>query len=49
MFEDDTNISASAESVDVFGDKLNSDLSNIYQRLVANKLTLNISKTQLFI
>jgi hypothetical protein len=46
MFEDDTNICASAESVDEFGAKLNSDLSNIYQWLVANKLILNISKTE---
>jgi hypothetical protein len=45
-FADDTNISASAESVE---EKLNTDLSNIYQWLVANKLTLNVSKTEYMI
>jgi hypothetical protein len=44
MFADDTNISASAEFVDELEEKLNSDLSNICQWLVANKLTLNVSK-----
>jgi hypothetical protein len=39
MFADDTNISASAESVDELEGKLNTDLNNIYQWLVANKLT----------
>ena len=46
---DGTNISASAESVDELEEKLNSDLSNIYQWLVANKLTLNFSKTEYMI
>ena len=49
MFADDTNISASAESVDELEEKLNTDLSNIYQWLVANKLTLNVSKTEYMI
>ncbi|CAB4027257.1 Hypothetical predicted protein, partial [Paramuricea clavata] len=49
MFADDTNISASAESVDELEDKVNTDLSNIYQWLVANKLTLNVSKTEYMI
>ena len=49
MFADDNNISASAESVDELEEKLNADLSNIYQWLVANKLTLNVSKTEYMI
>jgi hypothetical protein len=49
MFADDTNISASAESVGELEEKLNTDLSNIYQWLVANKLTLNVSKTEYMI
>ena len=49
MFADDTNISASAESVDELEEKLNTDLINIYQWLVANKLTLNVSKTEYMI
>ena len=49
MFADDTNISASAESVNELEEKLNTDLSNIYQWLVANKLTLNVSKTEYMI
>jgi hypothetical protein len=40
MFADDTNISTTAESADELEEKLNTDLSNIYQWLVANKLTL---------
>jgi hypothetical protein len=49
MFADDTNISASAESADKLEEKLNSDLGNIYKWLVANKLTLNVSKTEYMI
>jgi hypothetical protein len=49
MFADDNNTSASAESVDELEEKLNADLSNIYQWLVANKLTLNVSKTEYMI
>jgi hypothetical protein len=49
MFADDTNISTTAESADELEEKLNTDLSNIYQWLVANKLTLNVSKTEYMI
>ena len=49
MFADDTSITASSESVEELEALLNSDLDNIYQWLVANKLTLNVSKTEYMI
>ena len=49
MFADDTNITMSADSVDYLESKLNSDLGNIHQWLVANKLSLNVSKTEYMI
>ena len=40
MFADDTNISASGETIDVICERLNSDLNKIHQWLLDNKLTL---------
>ena len=45
MFADDTNISASAGSVEKLETQLNIELDKIYRWLVANRLTLNVSKT----
>ena len=49
MFADDNNITMSANSVDYLESKLNSDLDNIHQWLVANMLSLNVSKTEYII
>ena len=49
MLADDTNISASADCVDELKTKSNVELSNIFQWLVVNKLTLNVSKTEYMI
>ena len=49
MFADDNNITMSANSVDYLESKLNSDLDNIHQWLVANMLSLNVSKTEYMI
>ncbi|CAB3980633.1 Hypothetical predicted protein [Paramuricea clavata] len=49
MFADDTNVSTPAESLEELQVHLNSDLDNIHQWLVANKLTLNVSKTEYMI
>ena len=49
MFADDTNVSTSAESVEKLETQLNFELDNIYRWLVANRLTLNVSKTECMI
>ena len=49
MFADDTNISTSAGSVEKLETQLNIDLDKIYRWLVANRLTLNVSKTEYMI
>ena len=49
MFADDTNVSTSAESVDKLETQLNFELDNIYRSLVANRRTLNVSKTEYMI
>ena len=46
MFADDINVSTSAESVEKLETQLNLELDNIYRWLVANRLTLNVSKTE---
>ena len=46
MFADDTNISTSAGSVEKLETQLNIELDKIYRWLVANRLTLNVSKTE---
>ena len=45
-FADDTNVSTSEESVKKLETQLNLELDNIYRWLVANRLTLNYSKTE---
>ena len=46
MFADDTNLTASGNTITELHNKLNNDLENIHQWLVANKLTFNTSKTE---
>ena len=48
-FADDTNIMQSNKSLDVLSKNLNKDLKSLSQWLKANKLCLNISKTELII
>ena len=48
MFADDTNVSASAESVEKLETQLNSELDNIYRWLVANRLTLNVFQNGIY-
>ena len=49
MFADDTNITTSAGSVEKLETQLNIELDKIYRWLVANRLTLNVSKTEYMI
>ena len=46
MFADDTNLTASGHTIKELHNKLNNDLESIHQWLLANKLTLNTSKTE---
>ena len=48
-FADDTNIMQSNKSLDVLSKNLNEDLKSLSQWLKANKLRLNISKSELII
>ena len=49
MFADDTNITVAEKSIELTELKLNSDLSKIHTWLLANKLALNVSKTEYMI
>ena len=49
MFADDTNLTASGDTITNIEVKLNKDLENIQQLLLANKLTLNMDKTEYMI
>ena len=49
MFADDTNLTASGSTSTELHKKLSNDLENIHQWLLANKLTLNTSKTEYMI
>ena len=49
LFADDTNLTASRCSIIDIQTKLNNDLENIHQWLLANKLTLNKDKTEYMI
>ncbi len=49
MFADDTNLIASGSTSTELYNKLNNDLENTHQWLLANKLTLNTSKTEYMI
>ena len=49
MFSDDTNVTVTGNSPDQIQIKLNADLTKINIWLVANKLTLNVSKAEYMI
>ena len=49
MFAYDTNLTASGDTITNIEVKLNKDLENIHQWLLANKLTLNMDKTEYMI
>jgi hypothetical protein len=46
MFADDTTLTASGKSIQQFESKINCDLINIKEWLLANKLSLNLTKTE---
>ena len=46
MFADDTNLTASGDSIHDVQAAVNSDLENLRKWLVANKLSLNVAKTE---
>ena len=49
MFADDTNISIAANSVTELEQIINSELKNLHQWLLANRLSLNVAKTEFMI
>ena len=49
LFADDTNLTASANSVTDLEAAVNSDLENLRKWLIANKLSLNVAKTEFII
>ena len=46
MFADDTNLTASGDSVQEVQAAVNSDLENLRKWLIANTLSLNVTKTE---
>ena len=46
LFADDTNITASGDSIPYLENAVNSDLENLRKWLIANRLTLNVAKTE---
>ena len=46
MFADDTNLTASGDSVPIVQAAVNSDLENLRKWLIANKLSLSVAKTE---
>ena len=46
MFADDTQIASASNEIKILAGKLNNDLVNISDWMVANKLSLNASKTE---
>ena len=46
MFADDTNITASGKYINEVENAVNSDLENPRKLLMANKLSLNVAKTE---
>ena len=46
LFADDTNLTASGDSITCLETAVNSDLGNLRKWLIANKLCLNIAKTE---
>ena len=46
MYADDTHLTFACNNIETINDVMNHDLSNVNKWLVANKLTLNSSKTE---
>ena len=46
LFADDTNLTASRKSISKVEITMNSDLENLRKWLIANKLSLNVAKTE---
>ena len=49
MYADDTTLTFCASDTNSLESQINSELKQLNQRLVANKLTLNVSKTELML
>ena len=49
MYADDTHLTFACNNIETINDVINHDLSNVNKLLVANKLTLNSSKTELML
>ena len=49
LFPDDTNVTTSGSSMEDIQLKLNNELDNLHHWLLANKLSLNVSKTEYMI
>jgi hypothetical protein len=46
LFADDTNLTAAVKSINDVEAATNSDLKNLRKWLIANKLSLNVAKTE---
>ena len=46
MFADDTSVSYASDSLDEIQNVINSELKNLNSWLIANRLSLNITKTE---
>ena len=46
MYADDTSLTLASTDIEHINYRLNHDLSNVYEWLSANKLTLNMTKTE---
>ena len=49
MFADDTSVSYASDSLDEIQNVINSELKNLNSWLTANRLSLNITKTEFMI
>ena len=49
QFADDTNLSYASSSLNNIDKKINFDLSNLVQEFQANKIALNVNKTDIVI
>ena len=46
MFPDDTNITISAKNAEDLKEKLNNELNNVHNWFLANKVTVNVDKSE---
>ena len=49
LFADDTNLTASGPSITDIDNAVNSDIQNLRNWLIANKLSLNVTKTEVML